>query len=206
MTRQVLSRVQVRLWFAVLLGLAAAITYTKSDFGSVWHASQRELVVAVRAKDWARVEQLSSGSQNALAHAYLMAQVGLAKPDSRLLQLHGKPLVDQIDDVLMNRGQDPITQRSFLHSINDKFKPQILSDIDVAVYGAPHTQIGLSLAQSANAAQRDTAVGGWALARALMATGMAVAGICAAVALLLLWKRMATRQRGLRPWVMAAGD
>jgi hypothetical protein len=206
MTRQVLSRVQVNLWFAVLLGLAAGIAYTKSDFGSVWSSPQRELVSAVRAKEWTRVEQLSSSSQNTLAHAYVMAQVGLAKPDASLLQLHGKPLVDQIDDVLMNRGQDQGAQKRFLLSINDKFRPPILRDIDVAVYGAPHTQIGLSLAQRDNTGKRGTFQSGWALLSALVYVGLAAAGMGAAFALLLLWRRMATRLRWLRPWVVAAGD
>lgn len=200
MTRQILSTVQIRLWLAVLCGLALFITYTQSNIGSVWHPSQRELVKAVRAKEWARVEQLSSTSQNPVAHAYVMAQVGLAKPDAALLQLHGKALVDRIDDVLMRRGQDPDYG---LLNLTDEFRPEILKDIDVAVYGAPHTQIGLSLTSAARAARQEPAH--WVVATTLLAIGAATAGLAAAVALLLLWRRMTARLRRLRPWVMAAG-
>lgn len=202
MTRQVLSTVQIRLWLAVLCGLTLFITYTQSDLGSVWHPTQRDLVKAVRAKEWARVEQLSSTSQNPVAHAYVMAQVGLAKPDAALLQLHGKALVDRIDDVLMRRVQE---LDYGLLSLADEFRPQILKDIDVAVYGAPHTQIGLSLTSPASSARQEPAQERWVVASTLLAMGAATAGIGAAVALLLLWRRMAARLRRLRPWVMAAG-
>lgn len=204
MTRQVLGKVQVRLWLAVLCGLALSITYMQSDMGSLWHPAQRELVQAVRAKEWARVEQLSSTSKNSTAHAYLMAQVGLAKPDPALLRLHGKPLVDRIDDMLMRRGQDREARDNGLLGVADAFKPQILRDIDLAVYGAPHTQIGLSLAPTATATRQDPAKG-WALARLLVAMLVAAAGMGAAIALLRLWRRMTARLLRLRPWVMAAG-
>ena len=202
MTRQVLGKVQVHLWLTVLCGLALGIIYTQSDMGSLWHASQRELVQAVRAKEWARVEQLSSTSQNPAAHAYVMAQVGLAKPDPALLQLHGKPLVDRIDDMLMRRGQDREARDNGLLSVADAFEPQTLRDIDLAVYGAPHTQIGLSLAPTATAVRQASAKG-WAMAGSLVATVVAVAGTGAAIALLLLWRRMTARLLWLRPWVMA---
>jgi len=200
MTRQVLGKVQVRLWLAVLYGLALSITYMQSDMGSLWHPAQRELVQAVRAKEWARVEQLSSTSQNPTAHAYVMAQVALARPDLALLQLHGKPLVDRIDDMLMRRG----ARDNHLLTRADAFKPQILRDIDLAVYGAPHTQIGLSLATTATAARQAPATG-WAVAQALVATVAAAAGTGAAIALLLLWRRMTARLLWLRQWVMAVG-
>ena len=163
MTRQVLSTVQVRLWFVVLAGLAGSIIYMQSDVGSVWQASQRDLVKAVRAKEWTRVEQLAATSKNAVAQRYVMAQVGLAKPDAALLQLHGKVLVDQIDDMLMRRGQDRDARDNGLLDITDAFKPEILRDIDVQVYGAPHTQIGLSLAKLAGTARHNASQGGWAL-------------------------------------------
>lgn len=204
MTRQVLGKVQVRLWLAVLCGMALGITYMQSDMGSLWHPAQRELVQAVRAKEWTRVEQLSSTSKNPTAHAYVMAQVGLAKPDPALLQLHGKPLVDRIDDMLMRRGQDREARDNGLLGVADAFKPQILRDIDLAVYGAPHTQIGLSLAPTATSARQDPAKG-WALARSLVAMLVAAAGMGVAIALLRLWRRMTARLLWLRPWVVAIG-
>lgn len=204
MTRQALSTVQIRVWLAVLFGLAACIAYTQSDLGSVWHSAQRDLALAVRAKQWARVEQLASTSQNSVARRYVMAQVGLAKPDPGLLQLHGKVLIDQIDDMLMRRGQDRQARDSGLLAIADEFRPHILKDIDLAVYGAPHTQIGLSLVSSADSHKQEMPNSGWALARVLLSMVAASAGIYAAVALLLLWKRMSARLRWLRHWVMAA--
>lgn len=200
MTRQVLSTVQIRLWLAVLCGLAIVITYLQSDIGSVWQPAQRDLVKAVRAKEWARVEQLSSTSKNPMAHAYVMAQVGLAKPDPALLQLHGKTLVDRIDDVLMRRGHD---LDYGLLGIADEFRPQVLKSIDLAVYGAPHTQIGLNLTSEANAAPQDSAR--WAIAGTLLAAGAATAGMGTAIALLMLWRRMTARMRRLRPWIVAVG-
>jgi hypothetical protein len=205
MTHQVLSTVQIRVWFAVLVGLAGCITYTQSDVGSLWHSAQRDLVKAVRAKEWARVEQLVANSQNGVARAYVMAQVGLAKQDAGLLQLHGKALVDQIDDMLMRRGQDRESRDRGLLAAADDFKPHILRDIDIAVYGAPHTQIGLSLAQSGRTQAQTTSRWGWTLARAVLSMLAAVASIGIAFALLMLWKRMTARLRWLRPWVMTAG-
>ena len=202
MTRQVLSAVQVRLWFAVLLGLAAGIAYTQADLGSVWHPSQRELVEAVQAKEWARVEQLSATSKNPLAHAYVMAQVGLVKPDAGLLQLHGKTLIDQVDDTLMHRGQDREARDFQLLSATSEFRPQILSALDVAIYGAPHTEIGLRLAQAEPSAKASQGV--WALAPSLLGFGVAAAGIAAAFALLGLWRRMRSRLHRLRLWIPAA--
>lgn len=203
MTSKVLSKLQVRLWFAVLLCLATCIIYTTSDFGSVWHTSQRDLVNALRAKEWERAAQLSSTSKNAMSYAYVMAQIGLLKPDARLLELHGKTLVDQIDQVLMHSKQDfEPWQISVLH-VTDNFKPKILRDIDVAVYGAPHTEIGLRLAQPAIAATPSTSRSGWGVAHNLLSLLVAAAGIGAAIALLRLWIRMAARLHWLRPKILA---
>lgn len=200
MTSQILSTVQVRLWLAVLTVLGACIAYTQSDLGSVWHASQRHLVEAVRSKEWGRVEQLSATSKNALAHRYVMAQIGLNKPDTELLQRYGKVLVDQIDDSLMRSGPVYGTQDNGLLAATDSFSPQILKDIDVALYGAPHTLIGLTVTQPTGTSQR-----GWALARSLISMILAVGGIGAAVVLLLLWKRMSERLRWLRGWITEGG-
>lgn len=198
MSRQVLTTLEIRLWFAVLLALAAGIIYMQSDIGSVWHAAQRELVNAVRAKEWARVEQLSATSHNSAAHAYVMAQVGLAKPDPVLLQLHGKVLVDQIDDMLLHRQS---LDNSLLLAA-DEFKPEVLSGIDVAVYGAPHTEIGLRLAKSVSTDTGATSKRGGALVLKLLRTSMSAVGLGVAGALLLLWKRMTSRLHRLRPWLM----
>ncbi|MES2584881.1 MAG: hypothetical protein V4627_19305 [Pseudomonadota bacterium] len=203
MTRQVLGTVQVRLWLAVLCGLALGITYMQSDFGSLLHSSQRELVKAVRAKEWARVEQLTATSRNWGAQQYVMAQVGLVKGDANLLQLHGKVLVDRIDDMLMRRGQDRETRDNGLLAGADAFNPRVLQAIDLAVYGAPHTQIGLSLAPSSSTQQRDTPQWGWTLVRAVLSMAVAAVGIGAAFGLLMLWRRMTARLRRLRPWIMA---
>ena len=204
MTRQALGTVQVRLWIAVLVGLAGCIIYMQSDVGSTWNTSQRALVKAVRAKEWASVEQLAATSKNTVVQRYVMAQVGLAKPDTGLLQLHGKVLIDQIDNMLMRRGQDRDARDNGLLGLADAFNPEILRDIDIQVYGAPHTQIGLSLATSASSAGRSASQGGWALAASLLWMGVALAGMGVATALLLLWKRMASRLRWLR-WFVAAG-
>jgi hypothetical protein len=205
MTRQVLGAVQVRLWVAVLLGLSCGIVYTNSDLGSVWQAQQRELVKTVRAKDWARVEQLSSTSRNSLAHAYVMAQVGLAKPDAVLLQLHGKALVDQIDDTLMRRGQDREARDFQVFSAGSEFEPRVLRDLDVAVYGAPHTEIGLSLGNADALAPRGGAQGFGSLTAQLLGLAVAGVGIAAAFALLRLWKAMRARLHRLRPQMASGG-
>jgi hypothetical protein len=195
-TRQAISAVQVRVWCGVLLALAAAMAYTQLDLGSLWQAPQRQLMKAVQAQQWDRVEQLSSASHNLAGHAYVMAQVGLVKPDRALLLTHGKPLVDRIDDLLLQRGPED----TLLLAAADSFSPQVLRDIDVAVYGAPHTEIGLRLA-AAGAAPPSA---GRALAWELLWAGAAAGLVVAAGASLRLWRRMAARLHDLRAWQAGA--
>jgi hypothetical protein len=204
MTRQVLSTVQVRLWLVVLGGLALCIVYMQSDIGSVWTSKQRDLVKSIRAKEWTRAEELSSASRNAVGHRYLMAQIGLAKPDVNLLRLHGKVLVDQIDDSILRRVANESGLDGDLMAAAAPFKPQILKAIDIAVYGAAHTQIGLSLVQSDSSDKHGDAGLGWALARSVVAVITALLGIGLAFSLLRLWRRMVYRLRRLQPWVMTA--
>jgi hypothetical protein len=204
MTRQVLSTVQVRLWLVVLGGLALCIVYMQSDVGSVWHAKQRDLVKSIRAKEWGRVEELSSASSNVVGHRYVMAQIGLVKPDAELVRLHGKVLVDQLDDSMLRRVPNEAGSDSSLLTAAEPFKPQILKAIDVAVYGAAHTQIGLSLMQSDSSEKYGHAGVGWALARSVVVVITALLGIGLAFTLLRLWRRMVHRLRRLQPWVVAA--
>jgi hypothetical protein len=204
MTRQVLSTLQIRVWLAVLFGLAVCIIYMQSNVGSVWNSSQRDLVKAVRAKEWTLVEQLSSGSQNQVGHNYVMAQIGLVKPDDKLLQLHGKTLVDKLDDMLMRRGSHIEAFDSGLLSVADEFKPKVLGAIDMAIYGSAHTQIGLSLAQSATMQENNSGSWGWALTKTIFEMLIALVGIVIALLLLRLWRLMTRRLRWLRPWVAAA--
>jgi hypothetical protein len=206
MTRQVLSSWQVRAWLAVLVLLSLSIIYTQSDVGSVWHSSQRVLVKAVHSKEWSVVEQLSSTSQNTLAHNYVMAQVGLIKPDNVLLQLHGKELVDKVDDLVMRRGLYAENMDSSSLKVADEFKPHILKMIDVSIYGAAHTQIGISLEQPNGLQKHNSPSRGWTMARSLLEMLGALAGIGVATALFFLWRLMARRLRWLRPWIMAAGQ
>lgn len=198
MTRQILSPVQVRVWFAMLLVLALCILYTQWDIGSIWHSSHRNLVKASQAKEWSRVEQLSSESGNAPGHQYVMAQVGLLKADTAMLQQHGKALVDQLDSMLLNSYDGGVGEGAgYLLIAADKFEPSVLKAIDLAVYGAAHTEIGLRSAQTTPSAK------GWATVGAFLGILAALTGLAGAGALLILWRLMAKRLRWLRPWVMA---
>jgi hypothetical protein len=193
-TRQAISVVQVRVWCGVLLCLAAAMAYFQFDLGSLWQAPQRQLMKAVKAQEWDRVEQLSSASHNLAGHAYVMAQIGLVKHDRALLLAHGKPLVDRIDNLLLQRGAED-TQ---LLAAADGFSPQVLRDIDVAVYGAPHTEIGLRLAAAGPNAGPSSA--GRALAWELLWLCAATVLLIAAGASLRLWRGMTRRLHDLRIW------
>lgn len=143
------------------------------------------------------VEQSSAASTHDLAHRYVMAQVGMVKPDTDLLQLHGK-----IDNMLMRRAQYHDARINSLLDTTDAFKPNTLKAIDIQVYGAPHTQIGLSLTKSAGTNLSKVPQNGWALAVALLSMAVAIVGLVAAVALLLLWRPMAARLRWLQ-WFVA---
>jgi hypothetical protein len=200
MTRQALSAFQVRGWLTVMALIGFTNLYAQWDMGSVWRTEHRDVVRAVKAKEWTRVDQISSGSQNTMGYRYVIAQVGLVKPDAALVQLHGKALVDEINDLVLSHGTGDYTGGESLLKAADPFKPQVLAAIDAAVYGAPHTEIGLKVAQTA----RSGSGGGGAFIRSTLVLVGAVLGLIASVGLLVLWRSMARRLRWLRPWVRDA--
>jgi hypothetical protein len=204
MTRQVLSNVQIRVWVAVLGVLALCIVYMQSDIGSVWHSSQRDLIKAVNKEDWSRVEQLSLESRNSLGHGYVMAQVAIAKSDQIYLKTHSKLFVDVLDNMLMRRGFYAETIDGGLLKTADDFKPQILKTIDIAIYGAPHTQIGLSLVKLNDSSKQEAGIQFREFTGIIMIMALAIGGVVLAYVLFKLWRRMTHRLRWLKPWVDAA--
>ena len=197
MTQQVLGEFQKRLWLLTMCILAMAIFYSHSNTGSIWHTKHRELVKAVRAGEWDRVEEFASKSPNPDAKRYVMAQVGLIKKDSDLLEQHGKVLIDEIDAALYSAS----VGTSLLKAADD-FNPRILKNIDVAVFGAAHSQIGLVLTQSPSAEKKYMPTLWLSFLRSIVATALAMLGVGLSIKTLQLWRHMSNRHRRLKYWLV----
>ncbi len=194
MSRDAMTALQRKLWLVlmVLLGSGAVWTQLSADGN---RTAQAQLEAALKKQDWSRSAMLLGGVNTMSAH-YVRAQIALAQGDAPGAREQGLKLMPAVDQLLMS---PPDISRPTLYFRD--MRPAVLQRIDLATYGAAHSEVSIALAQGYGAPETSIWVSAIELGLALLASALGL--VCAGLTLG-LWYRMVQRVRAVRLWTSVA--
>ncbi len=194
MSRDAMTAFQRKCWLALMVVLGAGAVWTQlSSDGS--RTAQAQLEAALKKQDWARAATLLSGA-NPRGAEYVLAQIALAQGDAAGAREQGLKLMPAVEQLLMHpqlENQSAVFLR--------EMRPLVLRRIDLATYGAAHSEVSIALAQGRGTPEPSAWGSAIQLGVALLASAMGL--VCAGL-VLGLWYGMVKRVRAVRLWASMA--
>jgi len=181
-------------WAVILVALAGIALNTQYAEHKLTGISASELHQTIAAKQWDAAEALVRTGPDSLVRTYVLAQIALQSGDARGLLQYGQPVVDNVDAALMNPNSMDADQA--LKQLKE-VRPEVVYALEMALYGAPRTSVGIALFKSQRSAReyrRILQFPLWGLAAActlLITAGMG----------LWLWLQMLRRVHRLHAWL-----
>jgi hypothetical protein len=198
-SRDALNDWQRKLWVGLLAAIGAAMLFIQVTDG---HAlgERKRLQVALVAQNWDEAEPLIAMTSSQ-AQQYLRAQIAMRTQDKLRLAESAGPLLVELDSIVLRQPYAHDLEISARLRKVDDFRPSVIHQIDVALNGAPRSEIALDYAKRQAAGEAPD--GSRAITGLRVGLGLAggVGLIAAAAWTLVLWRRMARRIRWLAPWI-----
>ena len=200
MSRDGMSALHCKLWLVLLTGLGGAALFIQLTLDGS-RASRSPLQAAIDKKDWAQASSLLPFEANPIGAAYVQAQIALAQNDTVGAGVQGFKVLPLVEQVLFRKHADGQPTNSLMYQPTRYFRLDVLQRIDLATYGAAHSELsiepgpGLNSAQSSRVAQ---------ITKSILTAAAALLALALSILILTLWVAMVRRVKAVSVWASMA--
>ncbi len=196
MSRDGMSALHCKLWLVLLAGLGGcALFFQLTMDGS--RASRSTLQSAIDKKDWVQASRLLPFEANPMGAAYVQAQIALVQNDTVGAGAQGFKVLPLVEQVLFRKHADGLPANSSMYQPTRYFRVDVLKRIDLATYGAAHSELSIETGPATNSAQSSRVA---QITRSILTVAAALLALALSTLALMLWVTMLRRVKAVSLW------
>lgn len=196
MSRDGMSGLHCKLWLVLLAGLGGSALFTQLTLDGN-RASRNPLQSAVDKKDWAEASRLLPFEANPMGSAYVQAQIALVQNDTVGAGAQGVKVLPLIEQELLRKHADGLPANSSMYQPTRYFRVDVLQRIDLATYGAAHSELSIEPGPGTNSAQSSRVA---QITRSMLTVAAALLALALSTFILMLWVSMVRRVKTVSVW------
>lgn len=200
MSRDGMSALHCKLWLVLLTGLGGSALFIQLTMDGS-RASRSPLQSAIDKKDWIQASRLLPFEANPMGAAYVQAQIALAQNDTVGAGVQGFKVLPLVEQVLFRKHADGQPTNSLMYQPTRYFRLDVLRRIDLATYGAAHSELSIALGPGTDSAKSSRVA---QIVRSMLTAAAALLALALSTFILMLWVTMVRRVKTVSVWASMA--
>ena len=127
----------------------------------------------------------------------MQAQIALVQNDTVGAGVQGVKVLPLIEQVLFRKHADGPLASSLMYQPTRYFRLDVLQRIDLATYGAAHSELSIALGPGTNSAKSSRVA---QIARSMLTAAAALLALALSTFILMLWVTMVRRVKTVSVW------